>query len=105
MKEKKDPVILEDFFSFSSSSFPSTVTHAFPWPIKGKAGHPIKGIATHRINWDSNPSNSELTTTHKHTAEKRSSSRRPFAPLTRDLGHVPLSTVCNPYYELLVLVT
>ena len=27
MKEKKDPVILEDFFSFSFSPFFSTVTH------------------------------------------------------------------------------
>ena len=97
MKEKKDPTILEDFFSFSFSSFPSTVTHAFPWPIKGKAGRPIRGIATHRINSDSNP---EPMRTHKHTAGKRPSSRHPFAPLTRDLGHVTLSTVCNPYYKL-----
>ena len=48
MKEKKDPMILEDFFPFSFSSFPSTVTRAFPWPIKGKAGHPMKGTQTHR---------------------------------------------------------
>ena len=50
MEEKKDPTILEDFFSFSS--FPSTVTRAFPWPIKGKAGCPIRGIATHGIDLD-----------------------------------------------------
>jgi len=104
MKEK-DPVILEDFFSFSFSSFHSIVTRAFPWPIKRKAGHPIRIIATHRINWDSNPSNPELIRTHKHTAGKRPSSRHPFAPLIRDLGPVPLTTVCNPYYELSVLVT
>jgi len=30
MKEKKDPAILEDFFSFSSSSFPSNAIRAFP---------------------------------------------------------------------------
>ena len=112
MKEKKDPAILEDFFSFSFSSFPSTVTCDFPWPIKGKAGRPMKGgstrvdrITTHHINWDSNPSNPEPTRTHKHTAGKQPSSRHWFAPLTRDLGPVPLSTVCNPYYELSVLVT
>ena len=105
MKEKKDPAILEDFFSLSFSSFPSTITRAFPWPIKGKAGRPIRGIATHRIDLNSNPSNPELIKTHKHTAEKRPSSRHLFAPLTRHLGHVPLSTVCNPYYKLSVLVT
>ena len=94
---EKDPAILEDFFSFSFSSFPSTVTHAFPWPIKGKAGRPMKGTQ--------NPSNLEPIRTHKHIARKQSSSRYLFAPLTRDLGLVPLSTVYNPYYKLLVLVT
>ena len=96
MKEK-DPAILEDF-SFSFSSFPSTVTHAFPWPIKGKARHPIRGIATHHINSDLNPLNLEPIRAHKHIARKRPSSRHPFVPLTRDLGPVPLSTICNPYY-------
>ena len=49
MKEKKDPTILNAFFSLSLVLlFSSIVTHAFPWPIKGKAGHPIKGIAKHR---------------------------------------------------------
>ena len=47
VKEKKDPMILEDFFYFSFSSFPSTVTRTLPWPIKGKARHPIRGIARH----------------------------------------------------------
>ena len=69
MKEKKDPVILEDF-SLSSSSFPFTVTRAFPWTIKGKAGRPIKGMTTHYINSDWNPSNLEPIRTHKHTAGK-----------------------------------
>jgi len=105
--EEKDPTILVDFFSFSFLSFPSTVTRAFPW--KGKAGLPMREtrgrIETHHTNSDSNP---EPIRTHKHTAEKRPSPRHPFTPLTRDLGHVPLSTVCNLYYdhyELLVLVT
>ena len=70
MKEKKDSAILADFFSFSFSSFPSTVTRAFPWPIKGKAGHPIRGIATHRIDLDWNLSNPKPIRTHKHTAGK-----------------------------------
>ena len=30
VKEKKDPMILEDFFYFSFSSFPSTVTRTLP---------------------------------------------------------------------------
>ena len=106
MKEKKDPVILKAFGSLSLSFlFFLYCNHAFPWPIKGKAGRPIRGIATHRIDLDWNPSNPELIRTHKHTVGKRPSSRHPFAPLTRDLGHIPLSTVCNLYYELSVLVT
>ena len=105
MKEKKDPAILKAFGSLSRSSFSSTVTHAFSWPIKGKVGHPIRGIATHHINLDSNSSNPEPIRTRKHTARNRLSSWHPFAPLTRDLGAVPLSTICIPYYELFVLVT
>ena len=91
MKEKKDLAILEDPFSFSFSSFPSNVTHAFPWPIKRKAGRPMKGSRTR--------------SEHKHIAEQQLSSRHPFAPLTRDLGPIPLSIVCNSYYKLSMLVT
>ena len=42
MKKKKDPMILEAFFSLSFFSFSSIVTHAFPLPIKGEAEHPMK---------------------------------------------------------------
>ena len=52
VKEKKDLAILEDFFSFSFFSFPSTVTRAFPWPTKRKEGRPIRGIGTHSIDLD-----------------------------------------------------
>jgi len=41
MKERKDPVILEAFFSLWFFSFSSVVTRAFPWPIKGKVEHPM----------------------------------------------------------------
>ena len=107
MKEKEDLAILKAFGSLSLSrySFSSAITRAFPWLIKGKAGRPIRGIATHRINSDSNPSNPEPIKTHEHTTGKRPSSQHPFAPLTRDLGPILFSTVCNPYYELSVLVT
>ena len=89
MKEKKDPMILEDFFSFSFSSFPSTVTCASLWPTNGKAGRPMKGtridrIETHHTNSDSNP---EPIRAHKHSAEQRPSSRQPFIISIRDLGH------------------
>ena len=43
MKEKKDPTILEVFFSLSFVSFFSAVTRAFPLPIKGEAGRLMKG--------------------------------------------------------------
>ena len=42
MKEKKDPAILKDFSLSLSHLSSSTITRAFPWPIKGKAGHPMK---------------------------------------------------------------
>ena len=42
MKEKKDPMILEAFFSLLFFSFSSAVTSAFPWPIKGEVGHPMR---------------------------------------------------------------
>ena len=69
MKEKKDPTILEDFFPFSFSSFPSTVTYAFPWPIKGKAGHPLKGNqtrtrSTHLTNEPIEPRTDQNTQAH-----------------------------------------
>ena len=41
--KRKDPVILEAFFSLSFFSFSSTITCVFPSPIKGEAGHPMKG--------------------------------------------------------------
>ena len=44
MKVKKDPAILEAFFSLSFFSFSSFVTYAFPSHIKGKVGHPYQGI-------------------------------------------------------------
>ena len=73
--------------------FSPVVTRAFPWPIKGKAGHPIKG---HRTTSDQRPLASNL----EHIAEQQLSSRYPFVLSTKDMGPVPLSPVCNPYYEL-----
>ena len=43
MKEKKDLVALEAFFSLLFFSFSFSVTHAFPSPIKDEVGHPMKG--------------------------------------------------------------
>ena len=48
MKEKKDPATLEAFFSLSFFSFSSSVTRAFPSPIKEKAGHPTLGRSKHK---------------------------------------------------------
>ena len=73
--------------------FSPIVTHAFPWPIKGKAGRPIKG---HRTASDQRPLGSNL----EHIAEQQLSSRYPFVLSTRDLGPVPILPICNPYYEL-----
>ena len=45
MEEKKDPAILEAFLSLSLSffSFSSSITRAFPSPIKGEAWYTMKG--------------------------------------------------------------
>ena len=109
MKDKKDPAVLKAGLSLSFLLFSSVVTHAFPWFIKGKAGRPRMGIGSIQASPDriiTNPSNLEPTRTqHKHTAERQPSSRHPFTLSTRDLGPIPLSPVCNPYYKLSVLVT
>ena len=89
MKEKKDPATLEAFFSLSFFSFSSSVTHAFPSPIKGEAGHPMKG----------GDGGLDIRAQHEHTAERQASSQHPFSPSTRDLGSSPPLPVCNPYYK------
>ena len=63
--------------------FLSYVISAPPWSIKGGAGHPTKG--TDRFHT-------------QHTVKQQPSSWHPFDHF-RDLGPVPLSTVCTPYYE------
>ena len=68
MKEK-DPIILEAFFFLLSLSlsfffFSSVVTHAFPLPIKGEAGHPMKG----------GQMNQNTRAQHEHMTERQSSS-------------------------------
>ena len=50
MKEKKDPATLEAFFSLSFFSFSSSITCAFPLPIKGKAGRPYHGTEQEKAN-------------------------------------------------------
>ena len=94
MKEKKDRATLEAFFSLSFFSFSSAVTHAFPSPIKGKAGRPMRGIEI-----GTRP-NHEIKTQKHNTSTRLSSDRalntRLFlSPETRD--HFSLSSVCNHY--------
>ena len=79
--------------------FSPVVTRSFPWPIKGKAGRPIKRGASHE-NTSHCIKSEPLASNLKHIADQRPSSRHPFVLSTRDLGLVPLSPICNPYYEL-----
>ena len=72
------------FFFFLPSVIPAS-----PSSIKGKAGHPT--TENDRFNTP------RITS---HTAEQQPSSQCPFDLSIRDLGHVPLSPVCNPYYKL-----
>ena len=90
---------MKDFFCLWFSSFLPSVIPALSWPIKGKAGHPTKGIdspyhISHHITAEPLASNLE------HIAEQRPSSRHLFDLSIRDLRPIPLSPVCNPYYEL-----
>ena len=78
MKEKKNPATLEAFFSLLLFSFSSSVTHAFPSPIKGEAGHPMKG----------GDGGLDIRAQHEHTAERQASSQHPLTPSTRDLVSV-----------------
>ena len=66
------------FISLSFFLFPTVVTSAFPWLIKGKAGHPTSGI-----DW------SHIDSSNKHTASHQ-----------RLRSYLPLSAVYNPYYKL-----
>ena len=88
-REKEDPTPSKDllylwFFSLS----PIYNLCSPPWSIKGRVGHPTKG----RDQFDTSH-------TTLPTAEQQPSSRYSFNLSIRDLGPVPLSTVCTPYYE------
>ena len=88
----------EPYFSFLFPSSPSTVTPAFPWPIKGKVGHPTKG---HRIIGSPHCIRSRaLASNLKHIVEQRLSSQTHsfYPPETWDLS---LSRqFVTPYYKL-----
>ena len=83
MKEKKDLATLEAF-SLSFFSFSSSVTRAFPSPIKGKAGRPYRG-------WG----REERDTNIRSSGKRALSTRSLLPPETWD--PLPLSPVCNPY--------
>ena len=84
-EEKEDPTSLKDFLCLWFSSFLPSVIPALPWPIKGKAGNPTKGID--RFNTS-------------RIAEQQPSSQSAVNLSIRDLRPIPLSSICNPYYEL-----
>ena len=87
-REKEDPVSLKDrlylwFFPLSPICNPCS-----PLVFKRRARHPAKG--TDRFHTQ------HIT---QHIAKQQPSSWHPFDPSIRDLGPVPLLTVCTPYYE------
>ena len=67
------------FFLFLPSIIPAP-----SWSIKGRIGCPTKGMDRFHT---------------QHIAKRQPSSWHPFDLSIRDLGHVPLSTVCTPYYK------
>ena len=82
--ERKTRLLRRSFSTFGFFLFLPFVTPAPPWSIKGRAGQPTKG--TDRFH-----------TQHiTHTAKQQPSSWHPFDHSIRDLGHVPLLTICNP---------
>ena len=98
MKEKKDPVILEAFFSLSFFSFSSVVTRAFPWPIKGKAGRPLKGADRITLNRSEHEINTQEHGTNTWPSSDRALSTRSLLSL-ETWDPFPLSLVYNPYYK------
>ena len=101
MKEKKDPAILKAFGSISRSSFSSAITHAFPWPIKGKAGHPIKGgelTAWHETRSDHLTNEPIEPQTHSQVATEVSVSIHSFH---QRLGTYPSLTRLLPLQQTL----
>ena len=87
-EEKEDPAPSKDLLCLWFFFFLPSVILASPWSIKGKAGHPTKGM--NRFN---------TPRISSHIAEQQPSSQRPFNHSIRDLGPVPLSPICTPYYE------
>ena len=95
MREKKDPAILEAFFSLSFFSFSSAVTRPFPSPIKGEAGHPMKGdLDPHEIGSGDKKTQEHDTSTW--LSSKRALSTRLLLP-SETWDPLPLLSVCNPY--------
>ena len=79
MKEKKDPVILEAFFSLVLLLF-LRGNPRFPFVYKRGSKAPYE-----RGDLDTRAR-------HEHTAERQASSQHPFTPSTRDLGSSPSLT-------------
>ena len=88
-EEKEDPTSLKDLLCLWFLFFLPSVIPASSWSIKEKAGYPTKGTDRFKAP--------RITL---HTAEQQPSSQHPFDLSIRGLGSVPLSPVCNPYYEL-----
>ena len=97
LEEEEDPTLSEDLLGLWFFILPPPCKPRPPWSIKGGAGHPAKREKNkHKTQFDTD-------TTH-HT--QPSSNQALGIDSIRDLGSVPLSTVCTPYYEpLLVLIT
>ena len=88
MKEKYDPTILEAFLSLVLLFF-SSVTHAFHWPVKGKAGRPLKGADRITLNRSEHEINTQEHGTNTWPSSDRAlSTRSLFPPETWD--HFPL---------------
>ena len=85
MKEKKDPATLEAFFSLLFFYLSSSVTRAFPSPIKGEAGRPMMG------RWGQKEHGMST-----RLSGKRALSTRSLLP-SETWDPFPLSLVCNLY--------
>ena len=95
---KEGPTPSEGLLGLWFFAFLPSITPAPPWSIKGRAGPATKGI-------DSGGISSTHTTLHTQLSYDQALGDL-FDHSIRDLGLVPLSTVCTPYYELfLVLIT
>ena len=105
LEEKEDLSPLKDLL-YPWYFSPVTPAHPFVYKRDDRAPYEERD-RTNRLSMDNSHTDEliEHSVPHTHTAKSPLGPWHPFVPSIRDLGPIPLSTVCTPYYEpYLVLI-